>query len=143
MNITINNYNMSNNVNYRGFMKRTPDLNVAIEKAGNYDLHKFSNVLKRMSKSNDNIAFEVKSSVDYDGRTEYFTKNVNLIAHSRYDIIHNVGTEKRSNAKDIVGTCYDKALKNINHVLEEFYPESEKVNVPREQSLKEIDSLLS
>ena len=142
MNLTINNYSAKNRQSFYGTFKKTPEMDIAIKKATDYDLRKFSLALKRMSAEKDDRFFKLNSSVDYNAGREEFTKNINLHEYSKYETIHNVGKEVKSEPKNFVGNCYNNVIKRITQVLEDIYPEKEHMSIPREKSLNEISQYL-
>ena len=122
-----------NSTNFYGTFAKNVHLEKAIEKASDYELYKFSKLLNRMNKINDNRYFELFESITLDDKTI-----IGFLKYKPYSSkMYNVGKGPKTSTNG-EKTCYNNVINTINMYLEKIYPEPRETNIPRETSIKRI-----
>ena len=114
--LNINNVHAPNTA-FKGYFYNNTLLEKSIERASDYDLYKFSKILKRMANSDDERTFELYKTLD-NGKTIiqiYKTKNY---VFTKHDV--GIGSENPDAKKR---TCFDSVIGNVNKFLEKIYRE--------------------
>lgn len=134
----INSINNSQ-INFKGKFKKNELLNSSLEKASDYDLKKFAELLRRMKTQKDDLVFSINSD-EYNIRNSFFKKfEIELLKTGNKQCTgFIVGEETRFFKDDFLGLAFDNSLKKINKILEAIYPEQETTKVKRENSLAKI-----
>lgn len=141
MRIISTNYN--NSTSFRGVFIGNELLDKSIERASDYHVHKFANVLERMSKVDDGKEFYLDNYF-FPG---YFAnrQDIKLVINTQYKKfdVKKVGTEEIKKREKSTGGCFDNVIKNVTEILEEIYPEPETTRAKRENSLRRINKHIS
>ena len=127
------NVNNVNSINFQGTFARNIHLEKAIERASDYDLYKFSKLLNRMNKKQDERYFELFEYAYIDGK--YY---INFLKYKpSYPKTYKVGIGPKE-SQNGQNTCYDGVIHAVNEFLEKIYPESKETKIPRETSIRRI-----
>ena len=130
-----------NDTNFQGRFLNNRLLGKSLEKANNYELMRFSQILDRMAAVDDNASYYLKERHQFlaDTRMDELlimngatNKFVTPVSHDNVNLKSYIKPSKR----------YENALKRINDFLENLYPKENTVDVPRQVLLDDIKKKL-
>lgn len=130
-----------NQTNFNGKFESSKLLTNSLEKATDYDLKKFSELLKRMKNKNDNLLFYLKSVQNTIGGGFYKIQSIELnkLEQKKPSLnIFTVGQEIIPAEKDFTNDIFNNVIKKLNKILEEIYPEQKIIEPTRKMYLENI-----
>lgn len=117
-----------NNVNFNGKFKNTPVLEKLIHSSSNDTLAKFSEVVERAAKVNDNYIYEFSkiNHVDIAGNDKVFFNLNKIIGNKGERVLEfSVNRLRSTNYKGLIGHRIEEN-KLLPEILQEFLPILEK-----------------
>ena len=117
-----------NNVNFNGKFKNTPVLEKLIHSSSNDTLAKFSEVVERAAKVNDNYIYEFSkiNHVDIAGNDKVFFNLNKIIGNKGERVLEfSVNRLRSTNYKGLIGHRIEEN-KLLPEILQEFIPVLEK-----------------
>ena len=135
--------NFNNQINFNGKFKKSYALSKAIEKADKYDLEKFDEFLKRMSKTDDRRLFEMHSIIENN-----YGRQFHMVNLKEYKMRYNSNTVEnmkinRLSDKDYEDIAYRGVLAKLNNILEGIYPDNKAGNIDKKTLIENIYKQLS
>ena len=122
-----------NNLSFKGTFAKNIHLEKSIEKASDYDLYKFSKLLNRMKKKDDNRYFELFEFASTDCKTIIGFLKFKPYSSKTYNV--GIGPKRSINGE---ATCYNGVIRAVNEFLEKIYPEPKETKIPRDTSIRRI-----
>ena len=117
-----------NNINFNGKFKNTPVLEKLIHSSSNDTLAKFSEVVERAAKVNDNYIYEFSkiNHVDIAGNDKVFFNLNKIIGNKGERVLEfSVNRLRSTNYKGLIGHRIEEN-KLLPEILQEFIPVLEK-----------------
>ena len=132
--MNINPISNKNKPNFNAKFRSSEALTKSLERASDYDLKEFSDLLRRMKMKGDDVVFQIRTSFFDNG----ISNDVELLESFKNTLrSHKVGLKFINSEKDLSSSFYN-VIKNVNKILEPMYPKPEITGVKRETSLKKI-----